>query len=287
MFSDSSSSPDPGFLHTFLEVLCEASREVESIRVSGDISLQVKSDRTPLTRADLAANSILKAGLTRLLPGSGWLSEESPDDRERLGMEYVWIVDPIDGTREFVENRPEYSVSVGLVKGGHVVFSGIAIPGMDRILYGNRATGLLEMVGCSGSAGKNLEPLVDRTGGGRTLRILVSRSEFKHGLYDSSLTSDFDIIPSGSIARKLAVLAAGEGDLVVSLFPKNDWDICGGTGLVEAAGGRVVRLDTGLEQIFNTADPLSYGLVAGHPSHVEYFLEYSREKKIKPERRYR
>lgn len=277
---------------------------VDAIFRTGLFEVERKGDKTLLTEADLLANHICHKGLSPLIPDGGWLSEESIDDVERLSREQVWIVDPIDGTYEFVHGVPEYSVSIGLAERGRAVLGVIAIPAANEIVIGCVGEGvsvvsydpatvesvmkridfasgredaylrflaepsLLESVGL-----KQKDAALSLHAELKTARILVSQSEWRKGKFDR-IKEDLTIQPSGSIARKLALLAAGVGDLVVSLNPKNDWDICGGTALVEAAGGIVVDLARNERRLYNTANTLSEGLVAGNEGLVNQFLHY-------------
>ena len=93
----------------------------------GAVAHRIKEHGDPVTEADTAIDAVLERLLPR--PGEGWLSEETADSRDRLNRERVWIVDPLDGTKEFVAGIPEWSVSVGLVEGGRPVAGGVLIPG--------------------------------------------------------------------------------------------------------------------------------------------------------------
>lgn len=254
----------------------EAALAVLPIFNSRDFEVSSKGAAGPLTSADLLANEILHRRLLSLWPAA-WLSEESADNAERLSNNACWIVDPIDGTREFVSHSPEFSVSAGLVVAGRVAAGAVAMPAEDRIVYGSPRTGVFtesirtgERFACSLSPRRELEGAV----------VLVSATEFKKGTFEPIL-SDFDVRPMGSIARKLALLAAGRGDLVVSFYPKNDWDICGGTALVLSHPDSLATdLRLFAPRQFNQSDCLSFGLAAGPDHLVRAFQRYFREKKI-------
>ncbi len=274
------------------EAVLKAGLAVGKYFRSRDFNVQQKGQEGPLTTADLTANNILKEELSRLIPDAGWLSEETADTADRLTCRYVWIVDPIDGTKEFVKNIPEFSVSVGLCEDGLPILGCVCLPGENQIISGSKMTGVEYLEYSLDDAGNfktDSYKKITSSLSNRTILtgavLQVSSSEFRHGMFQD-LSGDFSLDVGGSIARKLALLAVGRGDLTVSLFPKNDWDICGGTALVRAAGGTVVDLAEFSERLYNTDSVKSYGLAAGAPELVRQFVEYFKRKKIKLEKKY-
>ncbi len=251
--------------------------------------VETKADHTPVTTADLKANQILQEELGRIDAAAGWLSEESVDDtsgdspHNRLQCESVWIVDPIDGTREFVERTGGYSISAGLARNGRPVLGCVALPVNREILVGGPDLGLsLWTYDDEGSFRETrLGETVYACDDLRRAKILVSRTEWKRKSYES-VVNDLHWEPTGSIARKLALLAAGRADGVLSLYPKNEWDICGGAALVLGRpNGTIVELETGTPQRYNCAEPRSIGLAAGPAVLVEQLQRYVREKKLR------
>jgi len=216
----------------------------------GEIAHRVKSGDDPVTEADLQVNEALAACLPR--DGDGWLSEETVDDPKRLECERVWIVDPIDGTREFVQGIPEWCVSIGLVESGVPVAGGICSPATGRTLIGSLEDG----VTLNGEPCRT-RPLQDLAG----TEILASRSEVKRGEWERFGSAPFAVRPMGSVAYKMCLVAAGLADATWTLVPKHEWDVAAGTALVRAAGGRVWRPD-GEELVFNRERPKLPGLLA-------------------------
>jgi myo-inositol-1(or 4)-monophosphatase len=229
----------------------EAATEAIRPFTPGDIAHEKKEARgDPLTEADLAANRALHAVLPR--DGEGWLSEESVDDAERLGRDRVWIVDPIDGTREFIDGVPEWCVSIGLVERGEPVAGGIYNPVTDELVIGSVETG----VSYNGVPARVSNPEPDEP-----LTVLASRSEIRRGEWDRFEEEGVTVEPCGSVAYKMALVAAGRADATWTLVPKSEWDVAGGTALVRAAGG-VVTLADGTHPRFNRADPRFPNFVA-------------------------
>jgi myo-inositol-1(or 4)-monophosphatase len=216
----------------------------------GAVESQVKAGGSPVTEADRLVDATLRTMLPR--DGEGWLSEESVDDARRLGCSRVWIVDPLDGTKEFVHGLPEWCVSIGLVVDGRPVAGGIANPATDEVVLGSLDTGVT----------LNGRPV--RTGDRTSLEgavVLASRSETDRGEWDRFSGHPFEWRPMGSVAYKLALVAAGLADATWTLVPKHEWDVAAGAALVRAAGGVVTTLD-GNEPCFNTPTAHLTGLVA-------------------------
>lgn len=215
----------------------------------GAIDSTLKSGGDPLTQADLAVDMALKD----ILPaeGEGWLSEETVDSTERLNKARVWIVDPIDGTREFIEGIPEWCVSIGLIEDGKPVAGGIHNPATGERITGSIDSGVVYI-------GPN------ETLGATSLRMAsvgASRSEIRRGEWAGYDDSAFTIVPMGSVAYKLALVAAGRLDATWTLVPKNEWDLAGGAALLAASGGWGVLKD-GSDPTWNDEDPLVPGFIA-------------------------
>jgi len=217
-----------------------------------------KSNGDPVTEADHASNELIRKLVVR--NGEGWLSEETAEDLSRLHAHRVWVVDPLDGTREFVEGIPEWCISIGLVEDGTAVAGGICNPATGEIYVGSMETGLQHC--CPPGVKKRVVPLV-----------LASRSEVKRGEWAYSNGAPFVIQHMGSIAYKMARVAASHADATWTLTPKHEWDVAAGTALVLATGG-VVKTLQGQPPTFNQPDPLLSGLIAVARGQVK-LLEYA------------
>jgi myo-inositol-1(or 4)-monophosphatase len=216
---------------------------------SGAIGYTFKEGDDPLTQADLAVDTILR----NVLPaeGEGWLSEETADSPDRLNARRVWIVDPIDGTREFVQGVPEWCISIGLIEDGQPVAGGIHNPATGERITGALGSGVVYV-------GQNeiheATTLNEATVG-------ASRSEVRRGEWGGYSDSAFTIVPMGSVAYKLALVAAGRLDATWTLVPKNEWDLAGGAALLAAAGGWGVLTD-GSSPMWNKRNPKVPGFIA-------------------------
>jgi len=196
------------------------------------VQAETKQAGDPVTEADKAVDTTLR----KLLPqgGEGWLSEETVDDLTRLNKKSVWIVDPLDGTKEFIAGIPEWCVSIAYAEAGSIVAAGICNPVTKQVFLASKETRTT-------LNGNRVRVSTHMALAGA--RVLASRSEVKRGEWERFAGEPFTVVPMGSVAYKLALIAAGEADAIISLAPKNEWDIAAGVLLVEAAGGQVATLD--------------------------------------------
>jgi myo-inositol-1(or 4)-monophosphatase len=231
----------------------DAARAVFARFTPGRIKAEYKAGHDPVTEADRVVDAVLRQNLLRT--GEGWLSEETADDPSRLEKQRVWIVDPLDGTREFVMGLPEFCVSVGFVEAGKPVAGGIYNPATNQVFLGAIHAGVLYN-------GKPAAPS-RRTSLAGAL-VLASRSEVKRGEWKQFDSAPFKIKAMGSVAYKLALVAAGLADATFTLTPKHEWDVVAGAALVGSAGGFVSTLEkTGVTA--NRRNPLLSGLLACGP----------------------
>jgi myo-inositol-1(or 4)-monophosphatase len=229
------------------------------------VEVEYKSGNDPVTQADRAVDAALRTALLR--DGEGWLSEETADNPARLQNNRLWVVDPLDGTREFVQGIPEWCVSIGWVRDGEAVAGGILNPATGETIIGSRSAGVKRNgVAVHASARKELTGAL----------VLGSRSEFKRGEWKQFQDGSLALRPVGSVAYKLALVAAGLADATWTLVPKHEWDVAAGTALVQAAGGVVRNLD-GSAVVFNQPKPWMPGLIASGP---ELYPEISRLLRI-------
>lgn len=234
------------------EALAAAAEVLERF-TPGEVESELKDGGDPLTAADTAVNDVL----AEVLRGGdeGWLSEESADDERRLDCARVWVVDPIDGTREFIDGIPEWCVSIGLVEDGVPVAGGILSPPNGHLIVGSDETGVV----CNGSP-----TTTTATSDIRGALVLASRSEVRRGEWERFFATPIAVRNMGSVAYKLSLVGAGLADATWTLVPKNEWDVAGGAALVRAGGGQVFGTD-GTDAIFNRADPLMDGFIAVAP----------------------
>lgn len=204
-----------------------------------DIKVSQKKDLSPLTEADSSVNTFLQEKLRGFFPDAGWLSEESKDSDERQKKEWVWVVDPLDGTKEFVKRIPEFTISIALIHNGAPIIGSVYNP----------STG-------EGAVGNVLDKSIESWGKKDFFHdLIVSRTEFDKPKMTFLRSSGLAIEPIGSVAYKLLLAAIGNANLTFSLEPKSEWDLCGGVALLQAAGYEFIKFD-GSPVLFNNPDPL-------------------------------
>jgi myo-inositol-1(or 4)-monophosphatase len=226
-----------------------------------------KSEDNPLTLADLESDRIIAGHLRAAFPDDAILSEETLADASRLRAGRVWIVDPMDGTKEFTQKIPEFCASIALVEGGEPVVGAIVNPAAGVAVWASRGGGTWR----DGAPARvsRCQRLADAV-------VIASRTEISRRQFDPYEGWFRELRPVGSIAWKLACIACGEGDLNVSVAPKNEWDVCAGDLLVREAGGVYVDFE-GATRTYNQEKTLiDRGMAAGPPALVDAFCARER-----------
>ncbi|HEY5644722.1 MAG TPA: 3'(2'),5'-bisphosphate nucleotidase CysQ [Pseudomonadales bacterium] len=238
--------------------LVEAAGEAILRIYETDFDVQTKSDESPLTQADLASHRVLAEGLQRLAPELPLFSEEAdlPPFEQRRRWQRYWLVDPLDGTKEFINRNGEFTVNVALIDGQRPVVGVVGVPVRKQVYVGVEGRGAWRFdrrgaqqtrVTLSGRARRDDAPLV----------VVASRSHGGERLehYLGSLESAFGRVvrtPVGS-SLKLCILAEGEADLYPRLGPTSEWDIAAAHAVLAAAGGDVWAVD-GSPLTYNSKD---------------------------------
>jgi myo-inositol-1(or 4)-monophosphatase len=257
-----------------LEIALEAAREAGEILLRhyrGKTESWEKSEDNPVTLADLESERAIAARLRAAFPDDGLLSEESLSDPARVGKRRVWIVDPMDGTKEFTRRIPEFAVSIALAEQGEPILGVVHNPAADATVFASKGGGAFRdgrRVRVSSVA--RLEDSV----------LIASRTEISRNQFQNHRDWFGEIRPVGSIAWKLACIACGDGDLNVSFAPKNEWDVCAGDLLVREAGGVYTAFD-GSTRVYNQADPLIEAFMAAGPAPlVRAFCEREKARQL-------
>lgn len=229
---------------------------------------------SPVTEADRSANAIIVDGLRSRFPEDGILSEESRDSMDRLAKRRVWVVDPLDGTREFIDGIPEFAVMIGLAVEGRAVLGVVYCPATRRLYSAVDGGGAwVEQDG-------GREPLRAQAWDGGSLRMVGSRSHPDARIEAiQAVLGITDVAPSGSVGVKCARVAEGDRDLYVHPVPYlKEWDTCAPEVILREAGGDVVDC-AGAPLSYNKPDPRQpYGILAGAPGVVAAVLEVVKEQ---------
>lgn len=242
--------------------LCRRAGEaiIEVYTRSESLNIQTKADDSPVTAADLAAHRILQSGLEALLEGVPVLSEESalPPFAERQRWQRYWIVDPLDGTKEFINRNGEFTVNVALIERGRPVLGVVYVPVSGVTYAGAEALGAFKYADGRGRA-IGVRSVASRIDAKLPLEVVASR---RHGA-DSvntllqKVSGAFGPVETKTMGSslKLCLVAEGAADLYPRLALTSEWDTAAAQAVVEAAGGQVVDIDFNLLR-YNTKDDI-------------------------------
>jgi 3'(2'), 5'-bisphosphate nucleotidase len=238
------------------------------------VEAQFKADQSPLTEADLASHAVLTEGLARLAPALPIVSEEGglPDSDVRASWPAYWLIDPLDGTKEFLARNGEFTVNVALVEHSRPTLGAVGVPVRGQVFVGDVARGVARRLDASGACDLRARPYA-----GARPTIVASR---RHGgerlegaLRALEATEGAPELRSIGSALKLCLLAEGEADVYPRLAPTSEWDTAAAQAVLEAAGGAVLQLH-GAPVAYNKADILNPEFVAvADPRHdwLRYF----------------
>jgi len=210
-----------------------------------DVAVTAKADDSPVTAADLAAHHVLVDGLTALDPSIAVLSEEDANIAQhvRAGWTRWWLVDPLDGTKEFISGSEEFTVNVALIEHGRVVFGVVSMPTRGRCYYGGAG------IGAWRADGEQIKPIRVRTvvPAGESLTVVASRrhSSPEQEALLAGLSEHLGELTLTSVGSslKFCLLAEGAADCYPRLAPTSQWDTAAAQGVLEGAGGVVLQLD--------------------------------------------
>lgn len=222
---------------TQLEYIARAAgAAITEIYNSDDFEVQLKGDDSPLTKADLAAHRVIVDGLSKLNEQYPVLSEESADiswDKRQQWQRY-WLVDPLDGTKEFIKRNGEFTVNIALIENGEPVMGVVYAPVLDAMYVGERGSG----------AFLNAQPIRVQEEMPDILRVVGSRSHPSAETVQwlEGLGKPYELVPMGS-SLKICLVAEGKADLYPRLGPTSEWDTAAAHAVLNAAGGSMTTLD--------------------------------------------
>lgn len=234
----------PGDLERLLAVTCDAARRAGDAIMeiyAGDFAVRRKGDASPVTLADEHAEKIILAALAAAAPGIPVIAEEQAeaDGLPAKLAELFWLVDPLDGTKEFISRNGEFTVNIGLIQAGRPILGMVHVPALD-VTYGSAGSGSARRWRGTGPA----EPIAARRVPDSGLVVVHSRSHENNEKFDAYLVGKnvAEKRVCGS-SVKFCLLAAGEADLYPRFGPTMEWDTAAGHAVLLAAGGSVTTLD--------------------------------------------
>jgi myo-inositol-1(or 4)-monophosphatase len=250
-------------LNADLDLLVDAAREAGAIALryfKRDPQVWDKGDGAgPVTEADLAVNTMLGAHLRVARPDYGWLSEETPDSTDRLASKRCFIIDPIDGTRAFIDGQDSFAHSLAIAEDGVVIAGAVFLPAKNRMYCAHAASDAL-MNGTAIRASARCDVA------GAT--VLTSKPNMQPTHWPGGVP-DMPRHFRPSLAYRLCLVAEGRFDAMLAFRPTWEWDIAAGA-LIAARAGAAVSDGSGADLQFNVADPRSDGVIVAAPAlHID------------------
>jgi len=245
-----------------LTIARQAGQEILKIYRS-DYEVEIKDDDSPLTAADKASHNTIVAGLEALTPHIPILSEESDaiPYSERSQWQEYWLIDPLDGTKEFIKQNGEFTVNIALIRGNKAVLGVVHVPDKDTDYFGSAETGAFMQ-----KPGEEARSITVTSPAESPVRVVGSRSH-RGELVDAYLEKlgDHVMVSMGS-SLKLCLVASGEADVYPRLGLTSEWDTAAAQAVVESAGGTVINID-GSPLLYNAKEDIlnPFFLVYGDP----------------------
>jgi 3'(2'), 5'-bisphosphate nucleotidase len=241
------------------KIIKKAGNEILKVYSGNDFQVETKSDKTPLTLADKKSNDVIVKSLIELFPEVPILSEESKKTpyHERKEWEYLWFVDPLDGTKEFIEKNGEFSINLALIKDDKPIFGILYLPVLDILYYAGEGQGAYKIEKNDKTIGLKSEK-DNKNDIDRMIKVIFSKSHYNQETreYVDRIKKQYchtEMISVGS-AMKLAYLAEGKADIYPRLSTTMEWDIAAGQIIVEEAGGKVIDFLGEKSLIYNKED---------------------------------
>lgn len=235
-------------LDILLETIKKAGQAAMAFYDDGN-EVSYKDNESPVTKADLASEKVLLEGLQPF--NYGVLSEETNEENDRLNKEKTWVIDPLDGTMDFIQKTGDFSIIVGLVENGQPVLGAVYQPVLDRLFYAMEGEGAFVL-----EKGKKKVLKVSAVSQFSKMKLLASRNHLQEMEVNFSEKMNIkEFVKSGSAGLKVVKVASADGDIYMNTSDKTfEWDICGGSIIIEEAGGVITDMD-GNKFIFNKKDP--------------------------------
>jgi 3'(2'), 5'-bisphosphate nucleotidase len=255
------------------ELALSSGRKILEIYNSKDFEIKIKEDKSPLTKADTEANEIIVSGLREIFPKHGILTEEEKDNKQRLEKDFVWIIDPLDGTKEFIKRNGEFTVNIGLVRNGKPILGVVYVPAKNELFYAlkdkgafyeNIATGQKEKI--KSSRREKIDEMI----------LIKSRSHASEKLMKIIDEYGFSEIKTSGSSVKGCLIAKGEADVYFRFGNTNEWDICAMHAILNEAGAKITDLN-GEKIIYNKDNTLINGFIVSNNKIHEKLVEIAKK----------
>lgn len=229
---------DETLISSLRSLIYEAGEAILEIYYADDLNITFKVDDMPVTQADLTSHTILVNGLSNLTPSVPVVSEEdSLSISVPRARQLYWLIDPLDGTKEFIKKSDEFTVNLALIENNETIFGIVGIPALKKIYWGGKNYGSFKSLNDSKqriSASKPTDPL----------RVLSSKSHLneKTQSFIDALSRPIELLQVGS-SLKFLLIAEGRGDIYPRLAPTCEWDTAAAHAILEGSGGTLTQLN--------------------------------------------
>ena len=234
-------------IEKIVDIALLASQKVLEVYGQDDFKTEVKDDNSPLTLADKVSQETILKGLKQSFPDIPVISEESAQAsfKEREDWEYFWLVDPLDGTKEFIKRNGEFTVNIALIKKNRPILGVVSLPAKGVLYFGQEGKGAFKQ-----SFSDSPLPISVKKNPGSKVVMARSRSHASHQEAEiSALFTETQEVAAGS-SLKFCYVAEGKADLYVRLGRTMEWDTAAGQAVLEASGGKIFDL-TGATLLYN------------------------------------
>ena len=252
-------------IDSVIEIARQAGAAIMDVYAS-DFDIYVKDDRSPLTKADMRANTIITDGLEKLIADVPVLSEEGQNIpfNERSKWESYWLVDPLDGTKEFIKKNDEFTVNIALLEKNLPMFGIVYAPALDILYCGRGEEGSFKS-----NNGGTFTPISVKSQITNPVQIAVSRSHPspKMNSFISQFT-EYDLHPMGS-SLKICSVSDGAVHFYPRLGPTMEWDTAASHAIIRGAGGELIKIGTNEPLEYNKKDLLNPKFIAGHVKNIQ------------------
>ena len=244
-------------MRQLLFIASSAGDAVMSVYSRGTSEVQLKKDDSPVTEADLAAHHFLASHLKPLLSECPVVSEEDAGSMvHRQSHGRFWLIDPLDGTKEFISRNGEFTVNIALIEAGRTVLGVVYAPAMDALYWGGAGLGAFRCIG-----GQTVAIKVAASTPGAALRVVASKSHLNEATRSFiDRFGEVSLVQAGS-SLKFCRVAEGEADIYPRLGPTCEWDTAAAQAVLEGAGGVVVDLE-GAPLLYGKPDVLNPSFIA-------------------------
>lgn len=250
------------FQKALLDIAHDAGAKIMDIYARDDFGIETKSDNSPVTLADLAANAVIERDLQKLTPSIPWISEENLSQSDSIGRgDLYWLIDPLDGTKEFIKRRRDFTVNIALIFDGVPIFGVVYAPARNLSYWGGPGLNN-KRIGAWKNDGTMKRPItVSKIG--ETVRIVASASHLNK---DTQAFIDqypgAELIQAGS-SIKICMIAEGSADIYPRLAPTSEWDTAAADAILRGSGGMLFQLD-GKPLTYGKNDILNPHFIGGH-----------------------